>query len=70
MRERLASMIGQILYRVAIHTFFHSFGSEVLNRFQYVTREFNDARPVDTIESSSILDGILEKLAWDNPYKP
>jgi DNA helicase-2/ATP-dependent DNA helicase PcrA len=69
MRERLASMIGQDAYRVAINTF-HSFGSEVLNRFRYLTREFNDARPVDTIESSSILDDILEKLAWDNPYKP
>lgn len=69
MRERLASMIGQDAYRVAIHTF-HSFGSEVLNRFRYLTREYNDARPVDTIESSSILDQILEKLSWDNPYKP
>jgi DNA helicase II / ATP-dependent DNA helicase PcrA len=69
MRERLASMIGQDAYRVAIHTF-HSFGSEVLNRFRYLTKEYNDAKPVDTIESSSILDTILESLAWDNPYKP
>lgn len=69
MRDRLASMIGQDAYRVAIHTF-HSFGSEVLNRFRYLTKEFNDAKPVDTIESSRILDGILEQLSWNNPYKP
>jgi DNA helicase II / ATP-dependent DNA helicase PcrA len=69
MRERLAGMIGQDAYRVAIHTF-HSFGSEVLNRFRHLTRDYNDARPVDTIEASSILDTILEKLSWDNPYKP
>ena len=69
MRERLASMIGQDAYKVAIHTF-HSFGSEVLNRFRYLTKEYNDAKPVDTIESSRILDSLLEKLSWDNPYKP
>ena len=69
MRERLSSMIGQDAYRVAIHTF-HSFGSEVLNRFRYLTKEYNDAKPVDTIESSRILDILLEKLPWDNPYKP
>ena len=69
MRDRLASMIGQDAYRVAIHTF-HSFGSELLNRFRYLTKEFNDAKPVDTIESSRILDGILEQLSWNNPYKP
>ena len=69
MRERLASMIGQDAYRVSIHTF-HSFGSEVLNRFRYLTKEYNDAKPVDTIESSRILDSLLEKLSWDNPYKP
>jgi DNA helicase II / ATP-dependent DNA helicase PcrA len=69
MRDRLAGMIGQDAYRVAIHTF-HSFGSEVLNRFRYLTKEYNDAKPVDTIESSRILDGILEQLPWDSPYKP
>jgi len=69
MRDRLANMIGQDAYRVAIHTF-HSFGSEVLNRFRYLTKEFNDAKPVDTIESSRILDTILEELPWENPYKP
>jgi DNA helicase-2/ATP-dependent DNA helicase PcrA len=69
MRERLASMIGQDAYKVAIHTF-HSFWSEVLNRFRYLSKEYNDAKPVDSIESSRIFDQILEWLSWDNPYKP
>ena len=69
MRDRLASMIGQDAYKVAIHTF-HSFGNEILNRFRYLSKEYNDAKPVDTIESSRILDTILEALSWDSPYKP
>jgi DNA helicase-2/ATP-dependent DNA helicase PcrA len=69
MRDRLASMIGQDAYKVAIHTF-HSFGSEVIGRFRYLSREFNEAKPVDNIESSRILDEILEELPWDSPYKP
>lgn len=69
MRERLASMIGQDAYRVAIHTF-HSFGNEIINRYRYLAREYTDAKPVDSIESSRILDSILEWLSWDNPYKP
>jgi DNA helicase II / ATP-dependent DNA helicase PcrA len=69
MRERLATMIGQDAYRVAIHTF-HSFGNEIINRYRYLAREYTDAKPVDTIESSRILDSILEWLSWDDPYKP
>mgnify|MGYP002776069401 FL=1 len=69
MRERLASIIWQDAYKVAIHTF-HSFGNDILNRFRYLAREYNDAKPVDSIESSKILDGILLELPWDNPYRP
>ncbi len=69
MRDRLAGMIWQDAYRVAIHTF-HSFGSEIIGRFRYLTKEFNEAKPVDNIESSRILDSILESLPWDSPYKP
>jgi len=69
MRERLASMIWQDAYRVAIHTF-HSFGNEIINRYRYLSKEYNDAKAIDTIESSRILDNILEWLSWDNPYKP
>jgi superfamily I DNA/RNA helicase len=52
-------MIGQDAYRVAIHTF-HSFGNEIINRYRYLSKEYNEAKPVDTIESSKILDSILE----------
>lgn len=69
MRERLAMMIWQDAYRVAIHTF-HSFGNEIINRYRYLAREYTDAKPIDTIESSRILDSILEWLRWDDPYKP
>jgi DNA helicase II / ATP-dependent DNA helicase PcrA len=69
MRERLSTMIGQDAYRVAIHTF-HSFGNEIINRYRYLSKEYNEAKPVDSIESSKILDTILEWLSWDNPYKP
>lgn len=69
MRVRLASMIGQDAYKVAIHTF-HSFGSEVLNQYRYLTPGYHDAKPIDTIESSKILDDLLERLPWDSPYKP
>jgi DNA helicase II / ATP-dependent DNA helicase PcrA len=69
MRERLSTMIGQDAYRVAIHTF-HSFGNEIINRYRYLSKEYNEAKPVDSIESSYILDTILEWLPWDNPYKP
>jgi DNA helicase II / ATP-dependent DNA helicase PcrA len=69
MRDRLAGMIGHDAYRVAIHTF-HSFWSEIINRYRYLSKEYNEAKPVDTIEASRILDIILEWLSWDNPYKP
>jgi DNA helicase-2/ATP-dependent DNA helicase PcrA len=69
MRTRLASMIGQDAYRVAIHTF-HSFGNEILSRYKYLFREYEDANTIDDIMSSRILDTILEKLAWNDPYKP
>ena len=69
MRERLASMIGQDAYKVAIHTF-HSFGNEIISRFRYLAREYSDAKAIDIITSSRILDDILEKLSWNHPYKP
>jgi DNA helicase-2/ATP-dependent DNA helicase PcrA len=69
MRTRLASMIGQDAYRVAIHTF-HSFWNEILSRYKYHFREYQDANTVDDIMAREILDGILKDLAWNDPYKP
>ena len=69
MRERLAGMIGHEAYKVAIHTF-HSFGNEIINRYRAFAREFSEAKVIDDITSSKILDTILEKLPWNHPYKP
>ena len=69
MRERLAGMIGHDAYKVAIHTF-HSFGNEIINRFRSYAREYSEAKVIDDISSSRILDDILEKLPWNHPYKP
>lgn len=69
MRDRLARMIGPDAYRVAIHTF-HSFGNEILNRYKYLFKEYEDANTLDDILASQILENILKPLSWDDPYKP
>lgn len=69
MRDRLARMIGQDAYRVAIHTF-HSFGNEILARYRYLFREYTDSGTIDMITASRILDEILAPLPWNDPYKP
>ena len=69
MRDRLARMIGPDAYRVAIHTF-HSFGNEILNRYKYLFKEYEDSNTIDEILASRILEDILKPLVWDDPYKP
>ena len=69
MRDRLARMIGPDAYRVAIHTF-HSFGNEILNRYKYLFKEYEDANTLDDILASQILENILKPLSWNDPYKP
>ena len=59
MRERLASMIGQDAYRVAIHTF-HSFGNEILSRYRYKIEGFEESKTIDDVTASRLLDMILE----------
>ena len=59
MRERLASMIGQDAYRVAIHTF-HSFGNEILARYRYKIEGFEESKTIDDVTASRLLDTILE----------
>ncbi|MFA5830022.1 MAG: ATP-dependent DNA helicase [Candidatus Gracilibacteria bacterium] len=64
MRKRLAGLIGQEAYRVAIHTF-HSFGSEIINRnpeFFYQGASFN---PADELVQYKIVEKILEALKHD-----
>ena len=66
MTERMASIFGSEAYRVATHTF-HSFGTEIINRYPeyfYNGAVFNAA---DEIAVSEILNEILSKLPHNNP---
>ena len=68
MRDRLRKIIGQDAYKVAIHTF-HSFGSEILNRYKYKIQDSSELTPIDEISSSQIFHSIIEKLEWNDPWK-
>ena len=66
MRERLAGLIGPDAYKVAIHTF-HSFGSEIINRYGQYFYHGAHFRPADELSSYEILSGLLENLPHKNP---
>jgi len=60
MRKRLAGLIGQDAYKVAIHTF-HSFGSEIINKnpeYFYQGASFN---PADELVQYKIIEQILRE---------
>lgn len=61
MRERLAGLIGANAYKVAVHTF-HSFGSEIINRYSEYFYNGAAFRPADELNSYEILRAIFEKL--------
>lgn len=65
MRERLAGLIGAEGYKVAIHTF-HSFGSEIINRFGEYFYHGAHFRPADELSSYEVLRALFEKLPHDN----
>lgn len=64
-RERLAGLLGADAYKVAVHTF-HSFGSEVINR--YPEYFYNGARfqAADSLSTYQLLKAIFDKLPHDN----
>jgi DNA helicase II / ATP-dependent DNA helicase PcrA len=66
MRERLAGLIGAEAYKVAIHTF-HSFGSEIMNRYGEYFYNGAHFRAADELTSYEVLVNIFEKLSHDNP---
>jgi DNA helicase-2/ATP-dependent DNA helicase PcrA len=66
MRERLAGLIGPDAYKVAIHTF-HSFGSEIINRYAEYFYHGAYFRPADELSSYEVLRALFEKLPHDNP---
>jgi DNA helicase-2/ATP-dependent DNA helicase PcrA len=66
MRERLVGLMGAEGYKVAIHTF-HSFGSEVMNRYSQFFYHGAHFRPADELSTHEILTELLQKLPHDNP---
>jgi DNA helicase-2/ATP-dependent DNA helicase PcrA len=66
MRERLAKLIGQEAYRVAIHTF-HSFAVDIIQKYPEFFYKGAIFTPVDPISKIAILEEIFEKLPHSNP---
>ena len=66
MRTRLIDIIGPAAYKVAIHTF-HSFGSEIINRYSEYFYQGSDFRPANELSSYEILYDIFKTLPHDSP---
>lgn len=66
MRQRLADLIGQDAYNVAIHTF-HSFGSEVIQEYPEYFHEGARRKPADELAKIEILQQIFSDMSHDNP---
>ena len=66
MRARLEQIIGPDAFKVAIHTF-HSFGTEVINRYSEYFYQGANFRPADELSSYELLRGIFDELDYDNP---
>jgi len=67
MRERLAKLIGEEAYRVAIHTF-HSFSSEVIQKYPEYFYKGARFAPADDLAQIGILEGIFKALPYSNPF--
>ncbi len=66
MRQRMAEIIGPDAYKVAIHTF-HSFGSEVINRYGEYFYHGADFRPASDLSAYELLRSIFDSLDFSNP---
>lgn len=66
MRERLAQLIGPDAYKVSVHTF-HSFGSEIINRYSEYFYHGAHFRPSDELSTYEVLSEIFDKLPHDSP---
>jgi DNA helicase II / ATP-dependent DNA helicase PcrA len=67
MRERLAKLIGEEAYRVAIHTF-HSFASEVIQKYPEYFYKGARFAPADDLAQIGILESIFKTLPYSNPF--
>lgn len=66
MRERLADLIGDAAYEVAIHTF-HSFGSEVIQQYSEFFHEGTRRDPADELAKTEILQSIFSDMSHSSP---
>ena len=66
MRKRLAGIIGQDAYRVAIHTF-HNFGLDIINRHSEYFFNASQLKPADAVMQFELLTGLFKKLPFDDP---
>lgn len=66
MRQRLVGIIGKEAYKVSINTF-HSFGTEIINKYREYF--YNNAifSPADEIAQYQILQSIFKELDHNNP---
>ncbi|HVX57678.1 MAG TPA: ATP-dependent DNA helicase [Candidatus Saccharimonadales bacterium] len=66
MRERLATIIGQSAYHVAIHTF-HSFGSDMMNQYPDYFTDRQLLQQIDELGRYELLHDIFDDLPHSNP---
>ncbi len=66
MQNRLADMMGSEAYKITVSTF-HSFGTEIINRYPDYFYKGATYKPVDELTSVIILEDILSTLPYGNP---
>ncbi|MBI2120074.1 MAG: ATP-dependent helicase, partial [Parcubacteria group bacterium] len=66
MRKRLASLLGNTAYRVAISTF-HSFGTDIIHSFPEHFFGGASLLPSDSLASIKILENIFSELPHNDP---
>ena len=65
MRKRLASIIGERAYQIAITTF-HGFANSLIDQYRDEFPQFTDSTPAESVERIAIVEEILLSLHSDN----
>jgi len=68
MRQRLYTVIGNLAYKVAIHTF-HSFSTEIINQNPEYFFFGANFKPADELSKIAIFQDIFENLEFNNPLR-
>ena len=66
MQQRLAGIIGPEAYQLAIHTF-HSFGTDIINRWRQYFFDGALRRPIDELTQQQLMQQLLSQLPKDHP---